>query len=169
MHEIICPWIQYMNLLHFLFKEEVALKVFIWERKNKDISVKTHTFARPLLCLCLCLCLCLLVWIFPIFQSFQFDFFLIFLIFYWYSINRLDFVNNGKNQVVINLICCIPPSQLFTDIKPISLSSSANHDKQMHWMLPLKVILCYDFLFRMSIFRQTSGLFSENGLFWGFF
>ena len=48
MHEIICPWIQYMNLLHFLFKEEVALKVFIWERKNKDISVKTHTFACPL-------------------------------------------------------------------------------------------------------------------------
>ena len=48
MHEIICPWIQYMNLLHFLFKEEVALKVFIWERKNKDISVKTRTFARPL-------------------------------------------------------------------------------------------------------------------------
>ena len=104
-------------------------------------------------------------WISPIFQSFQFDFFLIFLIFYWYSINRLDFVNNGKNQVVINLICCIPPSQLFTDIKPISLSSSANHDKQMHWMLPLKVMLCYDFLFRLSIFRQTSGLFSENDLF----
>ena len=48
MHEIICPWIQYINLLQFLLKEELALKVFIWERKNKDISVKTHTFARPL-------------------------------------------------------------------------------------------------------------------------
>ena len=48
MHEILCPWFQYMNLLQFFFKEELALKVFIWERKNKDISVKTHTFARPL-------------------------------------------------------------------------------------------------------------------------
>ena len=48
MHEILCPWFQYMNLLQFFFKEELALKVFIWERKNKDISVKTRTFARPL-------------------------------------------------------------------------------------------------------------------------
>ena len=80
--------------------------------------------------------------------------FFIFLIFYLaicYSINRLDFVNNGKNQVVINLICCIAPSQLFTDIKPISLSSSANHDKQMHWMLPLKVMLQFWIFYWYSI------------------
>ena len=48
MHEIFCPRFQYMNLLQFFFKEELALKVFIWERKNKDISVKTLNFARPL-------------------------------------------------------------------------------------------------------------------------
>ena len=48
MHAIFCPWIQYMNLLQFFFKEELALKVYVWERKIKDISVKTLTFARPL-------------------------------------------------------------------------------------------------------------------------
>ena len=32
-----------------LFKKEVALKVFIWERKQRH-SIKTRTFARPLVC-----------------------------------------------------------------------------------------------------------------------
>ena len=48
-----------MNLLQCFFKEELALKVSVWERKIKDISAKTRTFDRPLtklvdnrLCLC---------------------------------------------------------------------------------------------------------------------
>ena len=37
-----------MNLFQFFFKEELALKVYVWERKIKDISVKTLTSAHPL-------------------------------------------------------------------------------------------------------------------------
>ena len=46
-------WTQIFIRLSILCKNFHLLKLSIWERKNKDISVKTHTFSHPLSKACL--------------------------------------------------------------------------------------------------------------------